>query len=546
VYHVLVVDDEALIREGIIASIDWQAIDCRVAGEADNGASALEMIERVRPDIVICDIRMPGVDGVRVAETIKERNDEMKIIFVTGHDEFVYAREALRNRVFDYILKPVDGELLRKAVESAKQSLEQTRKAKEEAERFKQALEANKPAWRAAFIRQLLTGGRFDAAEIVEKIGFFGLKSEYYQVILLEIDKAAGAGRHGSEYERQFLFYSVREAIAGRLRHDGASYMEEIEESRFLCLLCMARPLDTLTVLEQASELCRRQYDGISLSCGLSDVYTDLSASHHAYKQALQALSNKFYLGNGSIIPYRELSEQIRPAQAADSYSAGIRTVLRRWTEYADGQAEAELRRLLIAVIGHPDRAGADIHRSKCSAVEFVVCLLREFEAIGIEGFRIAADERAYARLLEAETLDDLVNAFGELVGRIVRWNESKRSSHYHLVVEKAVDFIVTHFAEEISLNDVATVVHMNASYLSRVIKKVTGANFVDILLKTRIERAKAHLKQPELKTYEIAAMVGIPDSKYFSSVFKKEVGQTPTEYRNNLPKENVNITQNF
>lgn len=538
-YRVLIVDDAVNARRGLIEGFDWAAVNCEVAGEAENGQTALRLIDELLPDIVVCDIDMPGQSGIHVAQVVKEKDNDLKIIFVTGYDNFDYAKEAVSNRVFDYLLKPLDFALLRSAVEGACEALARARRLKEENERFRAGLESYKPVLRDNFILQLIKQQLTDGEDIALKAAFFGMQCSFYQLVMLEFDHYAENIVHLNEYERQLLFYTAKNLIGEIAGKYGSVYLVETDVNRLLLLLGTEETRNAVALMEEACAACKTNLN-LSLSCGLSEWFADLADAAVACEQATAALASKFYLGVGSIThiydlqspPYRQMN---RPQQGGD-FSTEMKKLFKRFNAddaplLADGLAD-----LFEAALGPATAAGEDAIRGKSLAIAFIATMIRELEQIGVNGAAIVEEEMSYALVLKLETLSDILAYIRELAQTMIRINEKQRNLSYSLAVDQAVAYINAHYAEELSLNDVAGAVHMNPSYLSRVIKKVTGANFVDILLRARMDRAKILLKRLDYKTYEVAERVGIPDSKYFSSVFKRETGLTPTEYRNRPP----------
>ena len=165
--------------------------------------------------------------------------------------------------------------------------------------------------------------------------------------------------------------------------------------------------------------------------------------------------------------------------------------------------------------------------------MELMVDLTKALDKADLNISTIITGETQYLKIINSDTLQEVFEYLQEIAFQICDFIDKRRTGQYSLIVGKIVDYINEHYASDISLDDIANMIHMNASYICRIIKKATGQSFLDILLNARIEKAKILLNCIDYKTYEIAEMVGINDSKYFSSVFKKTMGMTPTEYRN-------------
>ncbi len=532
-HKILLVDDEVNTRRHLRALIDYEQEGCVVAGEAQNYEEALGQMERLHPEILLCDIEMPGKSGLELAAKVRQTAPGTRIIFLTGHDKFTYARQAIQSGADEYILKPVDSSELRSALARTVCALEKQKTLEEEHRLFRHMLETSKDELRERFLSQILFLPPA-SKEVERKIEFFNLTSARYQVAVLEVRPRPEP--EGSEYSHQSALYTLKNLLLDHLRPRMPAYLLEVGIDRYLAVLLPQPEEQVLPALEEAVSVVEDLLE-LTISCGVSECFSALERMRFYYYQAAKACSHTCYVGVNSVISYQNLAESLSRVPPKPDYSADAKQV----AEYIRGEAVLGegLNRLLAGILSGSAYRSRDVEEAKACYIEFAVTLFKALELWAlISPKEQAATSDIYARIITLRTAEDVAKQLAQTVCRLVDANQDSNTRYFHSVVDAALAYIREAYLDNITLGDVAGHVHVNTSYLSRIIKKVTGKNFVDILLQARIAKARELLQDNSLKVYEVAEGVGIPETKYFSSVFKKETGLTPTEYRNSLSLE--------
>ncbi|WP_163194307.1 response regulator transcription factor [Clostridium thermarum] len=345
----LIVDDEKMIREGLVNTMPWKEMGIEVVGSAGNGLTALEIVREKKPHIVLTDIRMPKMNGIELLQSIRKEGYKIKVVILSGYDEFAYAQQAIRHGAEDYILKPVNAEELQKVIKRLENELK---------------------------------------GEINEDLSHIQLRKD----IEVEIEKYVAA-------------------VQGRDKATAISILDAITEN--------------LTLQKVSTEQIHRLYFEIVES-----------VIHAMEKSGLK------------------INDELRE-------------------EYLN----------------------------------------------------------SFIELLNFTKQQELKTWINDFTENLVGFAEDKKGDSYRLVIKKAVEYMEEHFNEKLSVQKVAEVVYLSPNYFSHIFKKIKKESFTDYLNRIRIEKAKELLSKHLYKVYEVSDMVGYSDYKYFSSVFKKLVGVSPTQY---------------
>jgi len=517
---VLLVDDEQIIRKGIRTFIPWENLGCRLAGEASDGEEALALMETVRADIVLTDIRMPGMDGLELAGELGRRYPRCKVIILTGYGDFEYARQAIKYRVTDYLLKPVGEEELTDVLQKTLRALRQEVEERQSNNRLQEMVSDNLGEIRRKILEDLIHGrGEPDALRHrAEQAGLDLPVNADYQVLLLFPESAGGEPDSGGlpEIPGDFPVLPVRqEGRKGLLvllvRRAGAEGTD-CRADRFY------RDLRSRDILSAAGSAAAGP-GGIALS----------------HREAQEAFSWRVYLDRPGVIHYSS-REQLR-----DRFLRELPPPV------SPGEAETFLAEQFLSL--HPDTGSLTaqlLHgcllagQTREDYIRFCrrLYLLARKEAerkgiriAGSEGDPFADTEGLYSWKL---LLERAGTVFRQLEGQVSGHTEQ----HYSPLTVQAIRYIENHFKEDITLSRIAEVTGVSESHISRMFKKDTGINFIPWVNRFRVEYSRELLASPELKLYNVADLAGFSDYKYYTLQFKRYTGISPMEYRKNLLSE--------
>lgn len=504
-YKVMIVDDEPLIREGLRTIVEWEDCGFQVAAVAVDGMDALSKIPQAKPDLMVIDVRMPGMTGLQLMQNVQEQYDPAPLFIVlSGHADFEYARQALSMRAEGYILKPVDEEELEDALRKVKLTLDKRRS------------EGSSPsgqAWsRERTVLSLLSVEGEEPPE--EALGTIRLGGAPYSVLLIklqnreEIDAATAT--------------SVKTRLSDAFDASGKGVVFSLESN--LGLVLSADETDMPHVYREIRRVCSES--GLDFTAVAGDEADGLAGLSQSLRSAEEGLKNRFLLEGDRIYPAKEAAA---PAERQSD---------------AKVLGESESEKLLLALdLGNAEAAAswvretADAMRAaRVGEPEVKSAFAQSFTAAlaKLEQRRPELKERCRAfaaevlKLYGEYRLSGLTEALTELVAKMA---DSFRGYGSDQQMQKMIELIRRNYADNLKLESLAEVFGYNSSYLGKLFRNYTGESFNTYLDKVRIEQAKELLEQG-LKVYQVAERVGYSNVDYFHGKFRKYEGVSPSAYR--------------
>ncbi|WP_438446067.1 response regulator transcription factor [Gorillibacterium sp. sgz5001074] len=511
-YRVLLVDDEKIILNGISRIVNWEACGTELAGTARNGLEAFDFIGQSAPDIVISDIRMPGMDGLELAAKIRERHPEIKIILLSGFSEFDYAKAAMQYGVRHYLLKPCNENQIEEALREVVEELRQTEGREQFIQNLKYGLEKVMPHVKEQFLKEFVTNKTYGSRDWEYYCKLFDLKVDGRKV-RLALFQLEGS----FEFEHLFAVKNIAEEILER-----PLLSSTVGEHVLILLEDEGPSSDLLQRLSKVRDTFR-QYYKIDLTIALSEP-GEMSRTRRLYKQTLECLNHRFYLGEGSLITARdiEIADTGVPKELIfDEEQLLLAVKSGHWED-----AEAELDRFFRQLA----ELRLDMHTAKSYVIQTYTAVIRLSGQENINRYMAEL-----VPLLGLDTLQGIQQLFKGVAKEIsLRFYEQNRTKH-SAIIDKVLDIIGEHLGNpELSLNWVAhKMLYMNADYLGKLFKKETGEKFSNYVIKMRVAKAAERIaRQDDIRIFELAEQLGFGDNpQYFSQVFKKYVGCTPSEY---------------
>lgn len=524
-YQVLLIDDEPIIRKGLKNTINWESYGCTVCGEAADGVEGLDRIREKKPDIIITDIRMPGMNGLDMVESIHDAVPGCKIIILTGYRDFEYAKKAIRLGAFDFLLKPSDLDVMGKSIQRAVEALDFAKRRQKVLDDMKRLVAQNMPVIREKVLYDIMQGLTVDPREIEERTRQFDLAMTRYTVALVEVDKIQNAEEDMGGYNRHAYQYGIMNTFEEMLASEFTVISVGISQNQaaFIVQPQEASSREYLMRLEdQCNELQQMMMDsfGVTISIALSAEAKGLSGLREAYTEAKRAISYKSYLGNNAIILYSDIG----PFYHGKEYVQieGIRKLL--FDAIDTGSKNLVEERLITYCSVLEAEPGMDEAGRKGKIAETIRSLNERSREVNLNIRDVLPPESDGVELWEKALMD----AAMQVVESIHQYNYKG----FRLIMQKSIEYLLENYSKQISLKDVADHVYVSSYYVSRMFKKETGKTFTEYLNEIRVNKAEELLKDPHFKTYEVAEMVGIPDPHYFSRLFKKIKGVPPTAFR--------------
>lgn len=535
-FKVLLIDDEPIIRKGLRNIINWQSFGCEVCGEAADGHDGKEMIEELRPDIIITDIRMPETDGLTMLREIKSAVPDSKIIILTGHRDFDYVHEALKIGAFDFLLKPSKIEELTSVISRAVKELKFQNERAEEFEKLNELFLENISVLREKLLYDIIYEINTNEADIKQKLELFKVESGDFYMMVVHNDSEENENNNISQYDRHLYQFGIINTFK-EIFSDKFNVIQITLDNFGIAFVVM--PLgDKENSMELINKKCAYLQEIISncFSCtitiAISSEGSDFIELPEKFSECRQALEHKFYMGSNSIIFHSDVNTFFKydDHSMLEKLQKALIEGVRSGNELAVSERLKDIRSYFEKI----EPTKANFIKNFCwntvSSINNIRISLSDKEGDKKKDYHEL--NGLYGLIEKCDNRQELFTLLDESARSVSQKVNSYNNRSIKLVLRKAVDFLHAHYHEQISLNEVAEHAFVSTYYISRMFKRETGKNFVDYLNDIRIEKAKELLKDVSLKNYEVAEKVGIPDAHYFSRLFKKHVGLTPTEFR--------------
>lgn len=533
---VFLVEDEMVIRRGIKNSIDWEKEGYIFCGEASDGELAYPMIIKEKPDILITDIRMPFMDGLELCKLVKKELPNIKILILSGYDEFDYAKEAIRLGVTEYLLKPISSGKLLEALNGVSESIRREKEDKDLVRKYMEEMRENTEHEKQKFFEQMIAGNlsMADALETGKKYEM-NLSAGMYNLLLFRFTLGKENRKSGEllgEAE-----YAI-EKLTERLEYV-FEFQRGVEGWAFLLMADNEEQMsERVKELSKDLEEIMKNYSTIAYFGGIGQPVARLRELEESFREAERALAARFTMELNRIISV----EDIRMAQNVDTLddteitSFGeiekTRTMLEK---FLNNGAEDEIDEFVDVYINElPEENLKSVLMRQYIIMDAYIVMMSFCEKIeGIEGEMQAQSEELKNSMKTIQTLEEIKNYIRMLLKKIIGVRDTISGRRYSDIIEIAKDQIrKTYMSDEISLNTIAAEVGMSPSYFSSIFSKEMGKTFVEYLTEIRMDRAKELLMCSSMKTSEIGYEVGYKDPHYFSYIFKKTQNCTPKEFR--------------
>lgn len=533
---VFLVEDEMVIRRGIKNSIDWEKEGYIFCGEASDGELAYPMIIKEKPDILITDIRMPFMDGLELCKLVKKELPNIKILILSGYDEFDYAKEAIRLGVTEYLLKPISSGKLLEALNGVSESIRREKEDKDLVRKYMEEMRENTEHEKQKFFEQMIAGNlsMADALETGKKYEM-SLSAGMYNLLLFRFtlgEENRKSGELLGEAE-----YAI-EKLTERLEYV-FEFQRGVEGWAFLLMADNEEQMsERVKELSKDLEEIMKNYSTIAYFGGIGQPVARLRELEESFGEAERALAARFTMELNRIISV----DDIRMAQNVDTLddieitSFGeiekTRTMLEK---FLNNGVEDEIDEFVDVYINElPEENLKSVLMRQYIIMDAYIVMMSFCEKIeGIEGEMQAQSEELKNSMKTIQTVEEIKNYIRMLLKKIIGVRDTISGRRYSDIIEIAKDQIrKTYMSDEISLNTIAAEVGMSPSYFSSIFSKEMGKTFVEYLTEIRMDRAKELLMCSSMKTSEIGYEVGYKDPHYFSYIFKKTQNCTPKEFR--------------
>lgn len=523
-YKIMLADDEGIVIDSLKFIIEKEFGDECIIEFAKTGRNVIELAERFRPDIAVMDIQMPGINGIEAMREIRKTNDSVIFIVMSAYDKFDYAAEAIKLGAIEYLTKPMQKEKMLAALRKAMDIVSTEKDRRSNDLIIKEKLETVVPIIENGLIYNILFRDFFDD-DLDNYKTMLDLDAEYgYMLVLVSGDAKEGShmtNAVGSSVRLQRDYREIREvlklyfnAVVGSVMGNKIAVLVPFSSSE---MDYSQREETILKAREMVRKLSERT--DIAFRCGIGKV-KELHKLESSYKDAINALG----ITTNTVAHADDL-----PIGCEYTEDYPVELESRLFDEIEKGRTEAAVN---VAKEFFEWVKSRDIMDVRLKVLEFSI--RAETLAYSSGGMTYSLENRHdyLPTIMAANNADELWEWLRERIIFSCRHISERKSISSNDVIEASKAYIEANFTKNITLEDVSMEVNISSYYLSRIFKESTGENFIDYLTKLRIERAKDLLSSTQYSMKEICAMSGYSDPNYFSKSFKKNVGVTPTEYR--------------
>ena len=524
-YSILLVDDERMELETLTDYVPWDMMGIKVAGSAKNGREALELTRRLDPDIILTDVRMPIMDGLEFAKRAKQLSKRVKIVFLSGHDEFQYIKAALAVEASGYLLKPIDLDELAQLMEKVKAKCEEAKLAERSQEMAREKLLRRLLIEEAAERRAELAAKlkRLDGADRP-----LSLRGPYRAAFLsvCQPDRREDDPAEQSDMPAP-LERSIAEAVQGRLRALGCNgELIDWEYGAFAALYPASPAVDYDAVWPQLQKLIGDDFP-VSLTIGISRPGDHMTDAGALFKEARAAVEHAFYYGFGSILYAETLRQPVtEEIEIEEHRSALCRMIGHLRTEETEDELTAFISKLRDRYV-HPNLA-------RSAAVRLITAVEHHF-GMAFKELRVGPFGSEQEIMNRCGTLDEIAEHIRHVCQSLIIALSEKDKDRHRLIARNIQDIIDRSYQHPLTVEDIAKEIYLSPNYIRTIFKEKTGRTVLEAITERRMERASALLADKSLKIQDIAGLVGYENVSYFCSVFHKTTGLTPNHYRKQL-----------
>ncbi len=535
-YRIILVDDEEEVRKAIIRKMDWEGLGFQLVGDAENGQDALEKLEQLEPDVVMTDIRMPYMDGLALSKNIRKKYPSMKILIFSGFDDFEYAQQAIKLNVTEYILKPVNVEELTDILKRVHRNLDEEIEQRRNVNLLRESYRSSLPILRELFLNDLVRGN-LQTDFLEKKLKEYEidiLHGKKWLTAVIDVEKDIQADRILRLHEEQELIpISVRQLVEDHLK-DYCRFTVFNSGSGITVLAAIDGYNTQTGLIALLGEICKeiRRVLEVTATIGVGYHVTELVQVGKSYQAALDALGYKAIVGAGSTI---YISDMEPVSSGKLQFEAKDETELESAVKFGGRE---KIGQVVGEIVSRMEDARVHTRQYQAYMLSVINCLNRIMQQYDLNlGQMFESEERYREMILGTQKREDFAAWVIGVASRMHEALNRERDNTMKQVILDAKQYIHEHYKNpDLSVEMICRQLHMSPAYFSTMFKKETGQTYINYLTEVRLNKAVELLNSTDDKTYVIAQKVGYQEQNYFSYVFKKKYGVSPTKFRGQQP----------
>jgi two component transcriptional regulator len=537
VYKLLLVDDEILVREAIAGNIHWKELGYELVSTCENGKEAITYIKENKVDVVLTDVCMPFIDGIELSKYIHINNLEIDVIIFSGYNEFEYAQKAIRYGVSEYLSKPITSYELSEVLINLKKRLDKKKEIENEFKKINKSYFKNLILIQSKIIKNLIMGNELEESR--KEIEEYGINIDYlaYRVAIIEIDIYSDSYNTDKDKIKQgdmksFVIYNISNEIIKRYN---AGEVCKGDNNRAFILLWTNSPREFSNIISKIFEEIQEEvfkFSELTITISIGENVYSLSDLHKSYKDAEELLLYKYLWNENQIFDREKLKNKLNASLNLDGIIDKLILSIKLNERKQIEENIFEIQELF--------REGY-IKKDKMCLYLFEIisqtCDLLRLSNIA-EEFIYKIKENSITKITESRSLSEAIVILKEFCFMSCEKMYIQKNSYSNKLAILALDYIEKNYNDyDLNLNIICSYLCISTSYFSTIFKNYTGYTFMEVLIRTRMDKAKELLENTNLKNYEISDKVGFRDPHYFSIAFKKITGKSPKEYAKEMRK---------
>ncbi|GMK42384.1 AraC family transcriptional regulator [Paenibacillus sp. CCS19] len=531
----LLIDDEVHILKNLQVVLPWDELEVEVVGLAKNGVQALELVSEHHPDIILCDIRMPVMDGIAFLGKLRELGEEAEVIMLTGYQDFEYARSVMKFGVRDYVLKPIDYEELTNIIGRLAGTVRERRRERNVAQaQLGQAVHL--------VHEKMLYDILMDYSSVQTQFMFDDVEVDAsrfrYILMLADIDDYTHKYRFTSEQDRKLRNFAVRNVLQDALQGEELHYaVLQMREGEWCIVLEKneAEPAVPQTNVRHWAELLQAAVEshvGVKLSIGVHPQEIPIQELSATYR----SLQKTVHLASGKDRSILLSSEGDAVTDGEETLWATLEQLVSSLKRNDREAVESVLQQLTARVQSVPGRSLAHAEKLVHFAAMHLMREMRDLNVLSAE-----EEKEIWTVMEQATRVKDMLAVVRRIMNASLESSMNRKSGD--VLMHTAKDYIGTHLSRDLGVDEVAGSLGISASYFSQLFKQHVGCTFVEYVTAERITLAKSLLLMTDRSITDIGRSVGYAERRYFTKVFHKITGEIPSEFREKRAGKNKEQT---
>lgn len=527
-FRVMIVEDEIPVRNLIVESVEWEKLGFKIVYAAGDGKEALEFLEDEQVDLIITDIYMPFMDGIEFVKRLREKDQLCKVIFLTGYNDFEYAREAIHLEASQYLLKPITRDELENVLTKMHSSIEEEILERRKVLRLKQEFSKQQESLRDKLLLDIMIGDLPKDRIIGACKGLqCSIEGKGFRVGVLEVVNRELVGSREWNHDFSVLYFAITNIAKEIIEEHGKVITGEM--GRVILLFTFSEEFNegiVVSLLERMIRTMRHLYE-MDLAIGLGERVDQVTELSKSYKEANIALEYKIIEGLNRVISYSDVERiPVQDVSQVKNYIAEIESAIRV-------NDENQMKKYLSLFFESIKFNRFTLNDFKSYTLTLLTRIYSSFQqCLQMEEY-FAIECQVIEQILKANKMEEIQQILYLLCVEMGKRVDEQREDHKDSLVKRGMLIIEEEYSQsELDLNYISERLFVSSGYFARIFRKSTGQTFVDYLTNYRLDKAKELLRTTNLKVFEISERIGYEDAHYFSYNFRKNLGMTPGQFR--------------